>query len=115
MSPPGEDVITHLLAGQPSVTLTSVDLHVLDGPDRGLFRRLSPGTVRVGTSAAADVQLTDPTVSRLHCELRLDPYGFRVIDLGSTNGTAIHGVRVHDAEISPGSTLSENRPRRLRR
>jgi len=106
MSRPGEEVITHLLSGPPSVTLTAVDLHVLDGPDRGLYRRLNPGTVRIGTSAAADVQLTDPTVSRLHCELQLNPYGFRVIDLGSTNGTAVHGVRVHDAEIAAGSTLS---------
>jgi len=102
----GDDVITSLLSGPPSVTFASVDLHVMEGPDRGLYRRLDPGVVRVGTAAASEVQLSDPTVSRLHCEIHVHRHGFRVVDLGSTNGTTIHGVRIHDAEVGAGSTLA---------
>jgi transcriptional regulator with PAS, ATPase and Fis domain len=100
------DVITSLLSGPPSVSFASIDLYVIEGPDRGLQRRLQPGVVRVGAAPACDLALSDPTVSRLHCEIHVQAHGFRVIDLDSTNGTYVNGVRIHDAELGAGSTLA---------
>jgi transcriptional regulator with GAF, ATPase, and Fis domain len=99
------DWTTSLLAGTPTVTLAAVDLHVVAGPDRGTARRLHPGVVRIGTAAGNDVQLSDQTVSRLHCQIRVEPYGFRVTDLDSTNGTYVDGVRIYDAELSGAGTI----------
>jgi DNA-binding NtrC family response regulator len=86
--------------------LRAIDLAVAMGPDRGLRRRLTRGRVRVGTAPTNDLQLGDPTVSRLHCELELQRGGVRVVDSGSTNGTFVNGVRVHDAELGSGGTLT---------
>src|SRR5204862_322716 len=44
-------------------------------------------------------------VSGLHAELRLQADGYRLRDLGSTNGTHVRGVRVVDGFIAPGATI----------
>ncbi|HZO12942.1 MAG TPA: sigma 54-interacting transcriptional regulator [Polyangiaceae bacterium] len=102
----GDDhVTTSLLAGAPSVMLAAVDLHIVDGPDRGVARRLHPGLVRIGTAPSCQLQLSDPTVSRVHCQIRVQPHGFRVTDLDSTNGTFVDGVRIFDAELRGAGTI----------
>lgn len=47
-----------------------------------------------------------PSVSREHCELRID--GDRVIirDLGSSNGTYVNAERVQEKELSPGDLIA---------
>jgi transcriptional regulator with PAS, ATPase and Fis domain len=86
--------------------LRAIDLTVALGPDRGLKRRLTHGRVRIGTSEGSDVRLTDPTVSRMHCELEIRRGGVRVTDSGSTNGTCVNGMYIHDAELGAGATVA---------
>lgn len=43
--------------------------------------------------------LADPQVSRLHCQLRNTPHGWRLTDTGSLNGTRVGGVSVRDADL----------------
>ncbi|MFF9088108.1 FHA domain-containing protein [Streptomyces sp. NPDC014991] len=70
-------------------------LHVVAGPDAGGVHLLHGGRITVGRSAEADVPLDDPDVSRLHCAVTVGADGrVSVADLGSTNGTALDGVRV---------------------
>jgi DNA-binding NtrC family response regulator len=45
-------------------------------------------------------------VSREHCRISHEPYGYVVTDLGSTNGTSINRVRVREAFVRSGSALS---------
>jgi adenylate cyclase len=63
-------------------------------------------TFQVGRSAACDLPVQDPTVSRRHAELEETSAGVRVRDLGSTNGTYLDGVRVIDALATPGSRVA---------
>jgi transcriptional regulator with PAS, ATPase and Fis domain len=63
----------------------------------------------IGAQESNDVVLVDPTVSRFHCEVRLEPGGARVRDLGSRNGTFVDGVRVVEAYLKNGSTLKLGR------
>lgn len=58
----------------------------------------------IGRGPDAQVQLDDAGVSRRHALIRLSPVPV-VIDLGSTNGTVVDGVRVQQAELHDGSSL----------
>lgn len=64
-------------------------LEVLEGPDQGLSSESSRSPTIVGSSEASDLRLRDPAVSRFHLRIEHDPRGFRVSDLGSTNGTRL--------------------------
>ena len=87
-----------------TVNVRRCRLEVVAGPDQGKVVELGQPTVMIGRSGA-DLNLTDPKISGLHCELRLQHDGYRIRDLGSTNGTHVRGVRVVDAFIAPGSTI----------
>lgn len=88
-------------------------VRVVKGPDAGLERLLEGGSLFVGSSATADVVLTDRAVSRQHAELSLLERGVRVCDLDSKNGTFFGGSRVEamvvpvPAEIRVGETRLE--------
>ena len=54
-------------------------------------------TLVVGTSAAADLVVHDPTVSSRHCALSVLGDGVAIEDLGSRNGTFVGSARVREA------------------
>jgi two-component system response regulator GlrR len=92
-------------AGLPrTVNVRRCRLEVVAGPDAGKRIELAQPTIMIGR-AGADLTINDPKVSGLHCELRLQPDGYRIRDLGSTNGTHVKGVRINDGFIPPGATL----------
>lgn len=51
------------------------------------------------------ITLADPNVSRTHAEIRPHANGFKLTDLGSTNGTKVNGVRVAEHVLSDGDIL----------
>jgi DNA-binding NtrC family response regulator len=63
----------------------------------------------IGRDPGANMVLTDPEVSALHCELRAVSEGILVKDLGSTNGTFLGPVRVREAIIATTSELTVGR------
>ena len=80
-------------------------LVVAAGPDAGASFVSTGERSVIGTHESADFRLTDPTVSRFHCEI--DPTGGKpvVSDLGSLNGTVVSGVSVLAAHLSPGARV----------
>jgi putative nucleotidyltransferase with HDIG domain len=54
--------------------------------------------VRAGRLATLEIVLDDSSVSRRHAEVRPTPDGWRLKDLGSTNGTYINGSRLGAGE-----------------
>jgi transcriptional regulator with GAF, ATPase, and Fis domain len=88
-----------------SLTLDRVHVAVVEGPDHGKAAELPHGRARVGCAPGCHLVLTDPTVSRIHCEIAVSRQGIRIKDLQSTNGTYVDGVRIYDAELRHGSTL----------
>ncbi|ONH31123.1 protein kinase domain-containing protein [Pseudofrankia asymbiotica] len=62
-------------------------------------------TVVIGRAPECDVPLTDPLVSRRHAELRRVGPAWRIVDLGSWNGTFVNGHRVDQATIGAGDIV----------
>src|SRR5947209_10745233 len=54
----------------------------------------SPNLLRVGRLESLEIALDDSSVSRNHAEVRVTDRGWRVRDLGSTNGTRLNGMRL---------------------
>jgi hypothetical protein len=74
-------------------------LLVLRGPDAGARFLLAGGVgtvVTVGRGQDASIFLDDVTVSRKHVEFRRKPDGWRVVDVGSLNGTYVNRERIDD-------------------
>jgi pSer/pThr/pTyr-binding forkhead associated (FHA) protein len=60
----------------------------------------------IGREAPADIVLPYPQVSTRHAFLEaVAPSVFRVVDLGSSNGTFVAGARVTEAVVSAGADL----------
>jgi len=55
--------------------------------------------LRIGSHDSNDVVLADPLVSRLHCQIRNHPKGWRLVDTSSLNGTRVGGISVRDADL----------------
>jgi DNA-binding NtrC family response regulator len=83
-----------------------IDLSVIGGPDAGRTFGATGKRVVVGTADGADLLLTDPTVSRFHCELVLEHGRPIVRDLGSKNGTLVDGIAVIAAPLADGAALT---------
>jgi two-component system response regulator GlrR len=82
-----------------------ITVQVVAGPDTGATANADGGEIAVGTNQGNDLVLTDPSVSRHHCVFSVQPKGYQLADLGSTNGTAIAGVGIERAWLRPGALV----------
>jgi predicted component of type VI protein secretion system len=57
--------------------------------------------VTLGRGHACDVELEDGTLSQLHCVFLKSEEGWRIEDLGSTNGTWVEGNRLKPRQPVP--------------
>lgn len=83
---------------QPGAELVNLDDGTRHVVDRSVttFGRLTDRTIHVA----------DERASRRHAELRRTPTGFRLVDMGSTNGTQVNGETVAEADLSDGDTVT---------
>jgi DNA-binding NtrC family response regulator len=81
-------------------------LTVKTGPDTGKTCTVDRDVVTVGKMRDCDLVLTDNSVSRRHLRItRTDADRWVLVDLGSTNGTFLHGARIREAPIEAGTVL----------
>jgi hypothetical protein len=59
----------------------------------------------IGRLPECEVTLLDPNVSRRHAEIHQRGNGFAIVDLGSTNGCTVNGVRITDRELRDGDEI----------
>jgi transcriptional regulator with GAF, ATPase, and Fis domain len=100
------DVNTGTWVGPSGLHVRRCRIEVIVGPDAGLAKELGLQSIHIGAGSGCELTLTDPQVSGNHVEIRLDDHGFRLRDLGSTNGTFLGGHRVVEAYLLPGSIVA---------
>lgn len=66
---------------------------------------LQRGTNRLGRNPANDFTIDDPSVSSFHAEIQVGDGSAVIKDLGSTNGTFVHGIRLQEVSLQPGETF----------
>src|SRR6266851_1519782 len=81
-------------------------LLVIAGPDKGKAFPLPEGeTVLIGRSKATETRLSDPHVSRVHCQIQIEADRVMVNDYESAGGTFVNNRKIHQQEIKPGDTI----------
>ena len=89
---PGRIVLTPpKSSGKPQITIA-----VLAGPEQGHVFKIARPSTTMGRSNTCEVMITDPLVSRQHCQIILGMGGINLRDLGSTNGTFVAGKRLDE-------------------
>jgi len=86
-------------------------LQVVDGMGGVRDMPLRQGENLVGRSPSCRVVLDDELVSRHHAAIEVLGDRVRVRDLGSSNGTAVGGIPISEADLPPGAVLALGRAR----
>ncbi len=80
-------------------------LIVIKGADEGKQFELAGDRLTAGRDSSSTVRLCDTEASRRHAELVRTPEGYRVLDVGSANGTFVNGQGVRDVLLQPGDQI----------
>ncbi len=104
------------------------ELYIVAADGSGRQVPLGSDPVSFGRSDESDIVLDEQRASRRHCEFRPCAEGWKVFDLGSSNGTFLGGQPVLSARLQPGDEIEIGetviqyvadvdmpRPRRVRR
>lgn len=83
---------------------------VVEGGAEGTEYTLQSDRVTLGRGPGVDLPFEDSCMSRQHVALELAKEGFRLRDLGSTNGVVLNGTQVDVARLKHGDrfTLGEH-------
>lgn len=92
--------------GMPDATLAlppgvEASVSVIEGPDKGLVRKIEKASVIVGRQGA-DISLNDPEISRQHCLLEVKDSYIALKDMDSTNGTFFEDERARAGMLIDG-------------
>lgn len=82
-------------------------IRVLSGDQLGAQIDLAQEPIAFGRSVACNVRLPDPTVSRIHFQIEWNAAtsAYCVLDLDSSGGTRINGVRIERQQLQPGDLI----------
>lgn len=98
--------MTTTRAALPDWPVRTLRVRVISGPDEGKIVASGEDRLSIGSAETNELALTDRMVSRYHAEIAATSLGFRVRDMGSTNGTFAAGIRITDALVPPGTKIT---------
>ena len=76
------------------------------GPDgERTVGKLDRPVFRIGSHVSNDLAPPDPTISKHHLEVTVVPEGYRLVDLGSSNGTWLGDVRLGELTVDEALEL----------
>ncbi len=72
----------------------------------GRMLKLDNSEFVMGRAPDTQLQVEDDGISRKHCKISMAPNGhFQLVDLGSTNGTFLNGIKVNVATLQDGDKV----------
>jgi pSer/pThr/pTyr-binding forkhead associated (FHA) protein len=80
-------------------------LVALEGPSAGSEYLLERDSYVIGRGANADLSFKDDAMSGSHAALELGASGYKIRDMGSTNGTFVNGSAVQAADLKHGDKI----------
>jgi signal transduction histidine kinase len=80
-------------------------LIVIKGADEGKQFELTGDRLSAGRDSANKVRLHDTEASRRHAEFVRTAEGYRLVDVGSANGTFVNGLGAKDVLLQPGDQV----------
>jgi predicted component of type VI protein secretion system len=84
-----------------NVTLVAVDS---EGKTRDAVMKRA--RLVIGRKEGCDIRIPVASVSREHCEFRVEDGKLLLRDMGSSNGTYVNRQRIHESPLSPGDLVS---------
>lgn len=75
---------------------------VVSGSATGKEFPLERARVTIGRGPGVDMVVNDPAMSRQHAAIEFTSGGFRIQDLGSTNGILLNGKPIQVGEVGNG-------------
>ena len=84
----------------------SAMLIVIAGPNKGARFLIDSEKTAIGREPQSEIFLDDITVSRSHCQIVRSAAGeFRIVDLGSLNGSYLNAHPVQDSVLAVGDEI----------
>ena len=80
-------------------------LQVQDHESKTWTHELVEPETLIGRSAAADVRVSDKSMSREHAAISWEGDHYLIEDLQTTNGTRLNGKRVRSGELNDGDKI----------
>jgi len=91
----------------PEQPASAAAILVTKGPDGSeKTYRLAGKALTVGRGKECDICFDDRQVSRLHARVYADGDVWKISDMESVNGIFLNDVRVQEAELTPGATIT---------
>lgn len=81
-------------------------VRILSGPQAGQIYDLKKGKNIFGRGSHCDVKILSVGISKEHCEIHVYKDKVMLVDLKSSNGTFVDGVKIQQSIIKLGSKLS---------
>ena len=81
-------------------------VRILNGPMAGQVFNLKMGKNVLGRSAQADIKIMVQGISKTHCEIQVFKDKIVLIDLNSSNGTFLNGVKIQNGIVRLGEKFS---------
>ncbi len=78
---------------------------IIRGEPFGKSIAVSGKPIAFGRSSSCDIQFAEDSVSRRHCQIWHSEKGYRVQDLGSTNGTRLNDQKITNANLEDGDLI----------
>lgn len=83
---------TNIHPNAPRTEMDTGEVAVVAGPDSVMRVTIPEGGLRIGTASGNQLRLTDPTVSRIHYELRLRAGSVQLTDAGKAGRPSSRAV-----------------------
>lgn len=73
--------------------------------DRKRIYEICEDTLHIGSTPENNIRLRDADASRVHCEIKKTPQGYKIIDLESKVGTQVNGEHINQHVLQHGDRI----------